>query len=1118
MAENVIRRDIIELSVQSDLDGLNKLNSEMSKVKQSVSGGINNEVNKLVQGLKNLKSSISGLGSDSGLSKLKDDMEMGGAAIDVVKDKFNAFKSSVKGLATHPIKTFDNRLLKIQMSAARSAIEFKKLSRIKVDNLKTGLTKIKTGLTDGQKGARGFSNALKNIGKISVAKLVSGVNKIKSHLQKAIPKADQFTKKLKNAAKVSFSKLGSGIKSVASSLGGSLVAGAKVMTGALAAGAAGVTALSAKGVLYNSEIETYQKSFETMTGSAEKAQQTVSQLQSMGAATPFEMPELAETTQLLMNYGFTADDAISRMSMLGDISQGDAEKMNRVATAYGQMSSAGKVQLEDVKQMIEAGFNPLQEISQSTGESMSSLYDRISKGTLAVDEITASMQRSTSVGGRYFQSMQKQSQTFSGQMSTLKDNANQLLGGLTSSLQKQLAGEFLPGMNSSLSGLTEAFEQGGIDGFLNALPNALQGALNSVMKLIQTMLPTIMNVVVTALSSVVSSLAEALPALIPTVVDAMLNLIQALLDILQTNGPQIVTALVSGLNQAVQGLLAMSPQLLDVGMKILNSLGQGIAEAAPSLILAAVDALIGLIDAFINNMELLIQTGVQLLNGIIQGVIQAIPKLIQAIPKIITGLVSALLNNLQTVIQAGIQLIVALTVGIIQAIPQLIAMIPQIFSGLWDAITSINWMDLGVSIIKGIWDGIKSIGKSLWNGVKGLFGGGDKKAEAELEGNQVGSSYTSGIQNGVDTSSLNNTGLEASTSFANGLTSGQGAVTTAAQGLSVQTQNAMSIAAQGTTKSAEEVSAQITGSFAEMTTKLQELPAQLTGILEPIDGIVVKLSDLPALFAQTFSTLPENMGSVEAASLRFKGALEPLPQAIEPVIPGIMQLSRAVISLSHTFPMVAEAASQLLTTVTGLVEKLTELSQSVDTVITAFSGGFKIVLTTVNNGLHAIKDSIARTDLGSMGMQMINGLIVGMNSRKAAVISTARSIAKAINEEYRKIQDIHSPSGVWESYGKYQIQGNIQGMKNEAPHLQATVQEIGSIAAPYAGYTPETTAISHSTQSTEEHTTYAPTFTITINGSLTDRETVRQTKQKMFEIMDEYFQNLARRNKPLRQV
>ena len=107
------------------------------------------------------------------------------------------------------------------------------------------------------------------------------------------------------------------------------------------------------GVKYNAEIEQLQTSFEVMTGSAEKAKDVISELQKIGAETPFETKDLAEVTQLLMNYGLTADDAISKMQMLGDISQGNSEKMNRIAMAYGQMSSAGKVYLEDVKQMID---------------------------------------------------------------------------------------------------------------------------------------------------------------------------------------------------------------------------------------------------------------------------------------------------------------------------------------------------------------------------------------------------------------------------------------------------------------------------------------------------------------------------------------------------------------------------------------------------------------------------------------------------------------------------------------------------------------------------------------------------------------------------------------------
>lgn len=257
----------------------------------------------------------------------------------------------------------------------------------------------------------------------------------------------------------------------------------KALAGVTAALGAGAVA----GVKYNATIEQYQTSFEVMTGSAEKAAEIVQELTKIGAETPFEMTGLAETTQLLMNYGFTADDAMDKMMMLGDISQGSADKMNRIAMAYGQMSSAGKVQLEDIKQMIEAGFNPLQEISESTGESMESLYDRISKGTISVDEITASMERSTSAGGKYFQSMEKQSQNVSGQLSTLSDNVQQLLGSLTSGLSEVIGEDILPAINDMLGRLNDAFTAGGFQGFLDELGNAvpmIQGVTDAVSNLV----------------------------------------------------------------------------------------------------------------------------------------------------------------------------------------------------------------------------------------------------------------------------------------------------------------------------------------------------------------------------------------------------------------------------------------------------------------------------------------------------------------------------------------------------------------------------------------------------------------------------------------------------------
>lgn len=176
----------------------------------------------------------------------------------------------------------------------------------------------------------------------------------------------------------------------------------------------------------NQEYETYMAQFTTLLGSAEKANGLVDDLFDMGAKTPFDFSSLASAEQLLLSYGLSAKEAYSSLNMLGDIAQGNAEKLQSVALAYGQMHSLGKVQLQDIKQMIGAGFNPLQQIAKQTGETMESMYDRISKGTMKVEEITGAMKYATSAGGQFYKSMEIQSQTMEGMTSTLKDDLEQL--------------------------------------------------------------------------------------------------------------------------------------------------------------------------------------------------------------------------------------------------------------------------------------------------------------------------------------------------------------------------------------------------------------------------------------------------------------------------------------------------------------------------------------------------------------------------------------------------------------------------------------------------------------------------------------------------------------------
>lgn len=513
-------------------------------------------------------------------------------------------------------------------------------------------------------------------------------------------------------------------------------AGAK-LTAATAA-FAGVAAI---GVKYNATMETYQTSFEVMTGSAEKAADTVDRLKNIAASTPFEMPNLADTTQLLMNYGFTADEALDRMQMLGDIAQGSADKMNRIAAAYGQMSSAGKVSLEDVKQMIEAGFNPLQEISETTGESMDSLYQRISDGAISVDEITASMQRSTSEGGKYFQSMEKQSQTFSGQLSTLKDNAQGLLGNLTEGVFEKLAQDILPKINEVVSLINDAFESEGLNGVMSVLQSMVP-QLEPVLNFIDTLreklnglgidpmmfagavaaagpMLIVLGKVVSIGGSVMGTVSKlgsvfsALASPVGIVVAAIAAAAAAFAYLMSTNEEfrTSIMETVSNLGKTLGPVLeTIGGTLMELGATLLTAIGETLQTLAPTIaqivsmvgeLLNAIAPVIAqLVTSLVPVLEQLITMGLQIIEmvlpvvadilaqlmPVIIQIVELVGNLVAELAPLISQLISALMPVIMEIISTVMEIVSSLMpplIAIIEAVMAVIeALMPPIMQVL----------------------------------------------------------------------------------------------------------------------------------------------------------------------------------------------------------------------------------------------------------------------------------------------------------------------------------------------------------------------------------------------------------------------------------------------------
>lgn len=212
------------------------------------------------------------------------------------------------------------------------------------------------------------------------------------------------------------------------------------------------------GVDYNATMESYLTNFKVMLGSEEAAATKLSEIRKMAASTPFSLDDLTSGTQTLLQFGIAADDTTGVLQRLGDISLGNAEKLQTLTRAYGKMSSAQKVTLENVNMMIDAGFNPLNQICDATGESMSDLYKRISDGKVSFSELEAAVEAATSQGGQFYNGMLEASQTFSGRMSTLKDNVSALTGELTSGLFAAL-GELVVKLNEAAVSFLDSDEK-----------------------------------------------------------------------------------------------------------------------------------------------------------------------------------------------------------------------------------------------------------------------------------------------------------------------------------------------------------------------------------------------------------------------------------------------------------------------------------------------------------------------------------------------------------------------------------------------------------------------------------------------------------------------------------
>lgn len=450
-----------------------------------------------------------------------------------------------------------------------------------------------------------------------------------------------------------------------------IVTGVKGIGHAIASIGRSMAGALKEGVEYNARMEQYSTSFTTMLGDQAKAQQLVNDLKVQAAKTPFGMEDLAGNMQTLLSFGISLEDAKKHLNEIGDISQGDAVKMESLTLAFAQMSSTGKLTGQDLLQMINAGFNPLEEISRKTGKSIGELKEDMAKGAISADMVADAFASATAEGGRFYGAMNAQSKTFSGQLATMQDGVENLKGLLAGGLSEALAGSVLPMVNGWIDELTAAFEEGGAPALIDTLGTVLQEAL--------------------------AFIAEQLPAVVETGMSILTALLEGIIEVL----PQVAETAVTLIIALVEAIIEALPSLLEAAIQIIATLVSGIGEALPELVPAAVEMLMALVQGLVDNLPLLLDAALQLITGLTEGLIAAIPVIIEALPQIITGIVTFLVGAIPQIIQAGIQLLTALIGALPQIITAIVAALPQIITAIVGGVVGAipQLIDAGIQLL-----------------------------------------------------------------------------------------------------------------------------------------------------------------------------------------------------------------------------------------------------------------------------------------------------------------------------------------------------------------------------------------------------------------------------------
>jgi phage-related protein/methyl-accepting chemotaxis protein len=631
-------------------------------------------------------------------------------AIREINQSFKVLGSEMNLVASQ----FDKQDKSAQAVAARNRVLSKEIDaqKEKISTLEKALANAASSFGETDKRTQSWQIQLNNA-KAELNKMEreleannKALDNAGKELDEAEKQADEFGREIKKAADQAddaggrFEKLGGVLKGIGVAMGAALAA---IGTAAVGAGKALVD-MSVNSAAYADEILTLS----TVTG------MSTDSLQAYKYAA--ELVDVSLDT-LTGSMARNVRSMSSARKGTGEI----ADAYRRLGVSVTDMSG----NLRDSETVYWETIDALGKVSNETerdalamqifGKSAQELNPLIAQGSAGIAELTEEAKRmgavmsedSLNALGKFDDSIQR--------LKAGGEAAKNMLGTVLLPQLQILADDGVALLGEFTRGLSEA------NGDWTKISEVIGNTVGSLVNMLMENLPKLIQVGLDIVTSIGGAIVDNLPVIIDAAVQIVMTLLQALIDTL----PQITEGALQLVMALVQGIIDNLPALVEAAVQMIATLASGIGEALPELIPAVVEAILLIAEVLLDNMDKILDAAFQIIQGLAQGLLNALPKLIEALPRIITSIIDFVTSNLPKIVELGITLIVQLAVGLIKAIPELVKALPQIVAaileGLGKAVVSV--VEIGKNIVKGIWEGIRSLGSWIKDKVSGFFSG-----------------------------------------------------------------------------------------------------------------------------------------------------------------------------------------------------------------------------------------------------------------------------------------------------------------------------------------------------------------------------------------------------------